>query len=136
MTTLQRLLAALIVLVALGSAAAYVATYLTLTDEAPLGVRAVWLMAELPFFLSVLLMAVIHRLWHGNLKKFRSQLDKMSTSGEAGMVVLEGKDELTRLAGSVNNIFSEQNETNKQLNIEKKELQIQLRVAETEKQHA
>ena len=80
MTTLQRLVVALIVLVALGSAAAYVATYLTLRDEAPFGVRAIWLMAALPFFLSVLLMVIIHRLWHGNLKKFRTQLDKMASN--------------------------------------------------------
>ena len=136
MTTLQRLVVALIVLVALGSAAAYVATYLTLRDEAPFGVRAIWLMAALPFFLSVLLMVIIHRLWHGNLKKFRTQLDKMASNGEAGMVVLAGKDELTRLAGSVNNILSDLDGDNKRVNIEKKELQIQLRVAETEKQHA
>jgi two-component system phosphate regulon sensor histidine kinase PhoR len=135
-TTLQRLLAALIVLVALGSATAYVATYLTLKDEAPMGVRAVWLMAALPFFSSILLMVIIHRIWHGNLRKFRAQLDRMAADKEAGLVVLDGKDELTALAGSVNNIFSELTEENQKLHIEKKELQIQLRVAETEKQHA
>jgi two-component system phosphate regulon sensor histidine kinase PhoR len=135
-STIQRLFTALVILVALGSAAAYVATYLTLHDEAPLGIRAVWLFAALPFFVSVLLLLIIARLWRGNLSKFRRQLDQMVDSGGQGMIVLDGKDELTRLADRLNQLITQLSGDNKKLNIEKKELQIQLRVAETEKQHA
>ncbi|MCK4602667.1 MAG: PAS domain-containing protein, partial [Phycisphaerae bacterium] len=92
------------------------------------------LIGVVAIFTAALLIVFRRRISH-TIGIIAGQLGTMVDSGQVGLVMVGGRDELIRIAKPLNELFTHVKKQLNQLRSENRELQIQFRVAAAEKQH-
>jgi len=134
-TTAKRLGLTTIALVSMGASAAYYATSMAMKGRWVLSSSLNYLVLALVAALTILMLLVFWRSVHRSMSEVSRQLDGMARSGEIGMVMVKGNNELTEVTGPLNKLLSGVQEEMESLLSEKRELQIQTRIASAEKHH-
>ena len=135
MTTAKRLGLASIVLICLGASAAYYATMMGLQGHGVPRAGLNYLVLGLVAALTILVLLLFWRSVHHAIRTIARQLESMAASGRAGLVMVEGVDELSQITRPLNEFLSTAREQIEQLRAENRELQIQARIAAAEKHH-
>ncbi len=134
MTTAKRLGLAGISLISLGAATAYYATMMALQGrERSNGFNYVLL--GLVAALTAVVLYVFWRSVGRSIRAIASQLDNMSRTGQIGLVMADGSDELTQITKPLNEFLTETRRKLDEVRSENRELQIQSRIAAAEKHH-
>ncbi len=133
MTLARRLIIVLILLTALGGSAAYYVTEMGLTGSEGQYRRLGWLVFGLMTFLSILMVVLIWRNLSRSLRNISDQLRSFEAVEEIGMIMVDEKDELAEMVGQFNRYLTTIKSRFDQKRIERKELEIQARVAEAER---
>lgn len=135
MTTAKRLGLASMVLICLGASAAYYGTAMALQGRGVLSRGLNYLVLALVAALTILVLLIFWRSVHRAIKTIAVQLESMATSGQVGLVMVEGADELSQITRPLNEFLSTAKEQIEELRSENRELQIQARIAAAEKHH-
>ncbi len=133
MTTVRRLGLASVALVSLGASAAYYAT--TVAREAPVGTGGLNIVV---LGLIAVLTGVLVLFWRSVNRTVRSvgeQLENMRRSGQLGLVMTHGGEDLIQVTRPLNELLSTVKQQTDRLQSENRELQIQSRIAAAEKHH-
>ena len=136
MTTAKRLGLASVVLIVLGASAAYYATVMAVREGGVIRSGFNYLVLGLVAALAVLMLLLYWRSVHRAVAAISSQLETMSSSGQVGLVMAEGAQELTQITRPLNEFLSATKAQLEELRGENRELQIEARVASAEKHHA
>lgn len=135
MGTARRLILVLIVLIALASSTAYYATQMSLHGS-PVRERVMgWLAVGLMSSVCALLLVVIWRSLGKTVQLVRQQLGLLEGSGEVGLIMVDSHDELGLMVQEFNRYLTRIKSRLDQLKLQKRELDIQIRVADAEKRH-
>ena len=99
-----------------------------------------WLSILAPPVLAGLLVGVLivlahRRAYRKSVSKIASQIRLMTAREEVGLVMLEAGDEIGEIAGPINEYLSSAKQQVEGLQAENRELRIEARIAEAEKQH-
>jgi two-component system phosphate regulon sensor histidine kinase PhoR len=124
------------VLICLGASAAYYATMMALQGRGVLSSGLNYLVLGLVAALTVLVLLLFWRSVHRTIKTIGLQLEAMASSGQAGLVMVDGGAELSQITRPLNAFLSTAKEEIDQLRSENRELQIQARITAAEKHHA
>lgn len=135
MGTARRLILVLIVLIALASSTAYYATQMSLRNESIRERVMGWLAVGLTSSLGALLLVVIWRSLGKTVQIVRQQLVSLESSGEVGLIMVSSHDELGLMVQEFNRYLTRIKSRIEQLKLQKRELDIQIRVADAEKRH-
>ena len=135
MTTAKRLGLASMALMCLGASAAYFATMMAMQNADMPRTGFNYVLLGLVAGLTALVLLVFWRSMQRGIRKISSQLDSMSASGQIGLVMVDGAEELTQITRPLNNFLTAAKVQMEQLRCENRELQIQTRIAAAEKQH-
>lgn len=133
MALARRLLVVLILLTALGGSAAFYATEMGLTGSEEQVRLLGWLVFGVMTFLSILMVVLIWRSLSRSLRTISDQLRSFEAVEEIGMLMVDERDELAEMVGQVNRYLTTIKSRFDQKRIERKELEIQARVAEAER---
>jgi two-component system phosphate regulon sensor histidine kinase PhoR len=133
-TTAKRLGLASIVLITLGAAAAYYATELALKGRF-VGTGLNILVRGLVAALTALVLMVFWRSVHKAIRTIAMQLTSMARTGQIGLVMADGSEELTQITRPLNDFLTTVKTQMEHLRSENRELQIQTRIASAEKHH-
>ncbi len=136
MTTAKRLGLASMVLICLGASAAYYATMMALQGRGVLSSGLNYLVLGLIAALTVLVLLLFWRSVHRTIRTIGLQLESMASSGDAGLIMVDGVAELSQITRPLNAFLSTAKEQIDQLRSENRELQIQARITAAEKHHA
>ncbi|MDY7009246.1 MAG: ATP-binding protein [Planctomycetota bacterium] len=135
MTTAKRVGLASVVLISLGASAAYYATTMALrgyqVHTRTLGYLVLGLIAAL----TCLILVVFWRNVHRTVSSIADQLEQMADKRRIGLLMVNGSDELAQITGPLNHLLAVIRDEFGRLRSEKRELQIQSRIAGAEKQH-
>ncbi len=123
------------VLICLGASAAYYGTAMALQGRGVLSRGLNYLVLALVAALTILVLLIFWRSVHRAIKTIAVQLESMATSGQVGLVMVEGADELSQITRPLNEFLSTAKEQIEELRSENRELQIQARIAAAEKHH-
>jgi len=134
-TTARRLGLATIVLVCVGAGAAYYATAMAMRGHGILTPGLNYLVLALVAALTILVLVVFWRSVHRAVAMVAGQLEEMTRSGEIGLVMVHGSNELATITRPLNNLLTGIREEAETLRGENRELQIQTRIASAEKHH-
>jgi two-component system, OmpR family, phosphate regulon sensor histidine kinase PhoR len=134
-TTSKRLGLTTIALVSMGASAAYYATSMAMKQGFALSSSLNYLVLALVAALTILMLLVFWRSVHRAISEVSRQLTEMSQSGDIGMVMVRGGNELSEVTGPLNKLLTGVEEEVESLRSEKRELQIQTRIASAEKHH-
>ncbi|MDD4888517.1 MAG: ATP-binding protein [Phycisphaerae bacterium] len=135
MGTARRLILVLIVLIALASSTAYYATQMSLRDGAVRERVMGWLAVGLMSSVCALVLIVIWRSLGKTVQIVRHQLLTLEGSGEVGLIMVDSHDELGQMVQEFNRYLTRIKSRIEQLKLQKRELDIQIRVADAEKRH-
>ena len=135
MGTARRLILILIVLIALASSTAYYATQMSLRDGSIRERVMGWLAVGLTSSVCALVLVVIWRSLGKTVQIVRQQLTSLEGSGEVGLIMVESHDELGQMVQDFNRYLTRIKSRVDQLKLQKRELDIQIRVADAEKRH-
>ena len=134
-TTATRLVSISAVLITVGAAAAYYGTSMALSGRGlPEGANC--LVFALVAALTVLVLMIFWRHVHRDIRSIATQLDNMARTGNIGLVMANGSDELRGVIQPLNRFLTAWRGQIEQLQADNRELQIQSRVADAEKHHA
>ena len=134
MTSAKRLVCATLSLVSLGSAGAYYATTMAMQGRRPIyGMN--YLVLGMVAALTILILVVFWRQMHRSIAHVASQLDSMAQDGRIGLVMAGGAQELEGVIQPLNRFLTRCQSQIEQLRADNRELQIQTRIADAEKQH-
>jgi len=131
--TAKRLGLVSIALISLGASVAYYATMMAIQGYVVPRKELNYLVLGLVVALAALVLTVFWRAMHRAGGALAAQLDRMREEGQVGLVMVQGTDELARVADSVNQLLASVKKQIEQLRVENRELQIQTRIAATEK---
>jgi len=134
-TTAKRVGLASVALISLGASAAYYATMMGMRGYR---VNTGWLdylVLGLVAALTSLLLLVFWRNVHRTVHSIADQMDHMADTGEVGLVLVDGGDELGAITQPLNRFLTKVKEQAEQLQADNRELQIQSRIAGAEKKH-
>ncbi len=135
MATARRLILVLIVLIALASSTAYYATQMSLRSY-PVRERVMgWLAVGLTSSVCALVVVVIWRSLGRTVQLVRSQLAALECSGEVGLVMVDSHDELGLMVQEFNRYLTRIKSRIEQFKLQKRELDIQIHVADAENRH-
>jgi len=134
-TTAKRLGLTTIVLVSLGAGAAYYATMMAMQGHIVPQTGFNFLVLGLVASLTVLVLLVFWRSVHRAINGISSQLEEMAKSGQVGLVMVEGTEELAKITRPLNEFLTTIRNRTEKLRGENRELQIQSRIAAAEKHH-
>jgi len=123
------------VLISLGASAAYYATMMAMQGYAVQRTGFNYLVLGLVAALTVLVLLVFWRSVHKAIRTVAAQLEAMSCSGQVGLVMVDGVEELHQITRPLNEFLTRLKTQTDQLRSENRELQIQSRIAAAEKQH-
>ncbi|MGC9455160.1 MAG: sensor histidine kinase [Phycisphaerae bacterium] len=135
MTIAKRLGLATIVLVALGVSSAYYVTVMALRARNDLPAGYTYVVLGLIAGATVLVMVMF---WHGigrAMRRIVDQLGTMTRSRQVGLVMAEGTEELQCVVRALNELLTTLNGEMDRLRADKRELEIQARIAAAEKHH-
>ena len=135
MTTARRLRLATIALVCVGAGAAYYATAMAMRGRGVLTPGLNYLVLVLVAALTILILVVFWRSVHRAVAMVTGQLEEMARSGEIGLVMVRGSNELATITRPLNNLLTGIREEVETLRGENRELQIQTRISSAEKHH-
>lgn len=135
MTTAKRLGLAGIFLISLGASAAYYATMMAMQGRmgAPSGFNYIVLGGVAA--LTAVVLFVFWRSINRSARTIATQLDNMTRSGQIGMVMADGGDDLDQVTRPLNEFLTGTRRQLDELRAENRELQIQSRIASAEKHH-
>jgi len=133
LTTAKRLGLTTIALVSMGASAAYYATSMAMKGYA-LSSGLNYLVLALVAALTILMLLVFWRSMHRSMSEVSRQLTEMARTGQVGMVMVRS-DELSPITNPLNKLLTGVEEEVESLRSEKRELQIQSRIAAAEKHH-
>ncbi|MBT3202016.1 MAG: PAS domain S-box protein, partial [Phycisphaerales bacterium] len=133
MTTAKRLGLTTSALVLMGASAAYYATSMAMKGHGVLSSGLNYLVLALVAALTILMLLVFWRSIHLAINSVSGQLGEMAETGEIGMVMIKGSNELTEITSPLNKLLSSMQDQMESLHSEKRELQIQTRIASAEK---
>ncbi|MDY6913930.1 MAG: ATP-binding protein [Planctomycetota bacterium] len=136
MTTAKRLGVATIALISLGASAAYYATMMAMRGYAMPRMGLNYLVLTLVAALTALVLLVFWRSMHRSVKTITSQLNNMSKTGQIGLVMTEGTEELSQITKPLNEFLTTMRLQIDNLRSENRELQIQSQISSAEKHHA
>jgi two-component system phosphate regulon sensor histidine kinase PhoR len=125
----------LIVLIALASSTAYYATQMSLGDGSVCGRVMGWLAVGLTSSVCALLLVVIWRSLGKAVQLVRQQLVGLEGSGDVGLIMVESHDEIGLMVADFNRYLTRIKSRVEHLKLQKRELDIQIRVADAEKRH-
>jgi len=134
-TTAKRIGLTTIALVLMGASAAYYATMMAIKGHGVLSPGVNYLVLALIAALTILMLLVFWRGVHRAMSEVSRQISEMARSGEVGMVMVRGNNELNEVTGPLNKLLTGIQEEVESLRSEKRELQIQSRIASAEKHH-
>jgi len=134
-TTAKRLGLASIALISLGASAAYYATMMVMQGRDVPRSGLGYLVLGLVVALATLVLLVFWRSIYRAIRIIASQLDHMAKTGQIGLVMTDGTDELSRITKPLNEFLTFAKAQVEQLQSENRELQIQSRIAAAEKNH-
>ncbi len=123
------------VLICVGASAAYYGTMMALRGGGVLSSGLNYLVLGLVAALTVLMLLIFWRSVHRAIRTIAVQLECMASSGQAGLVMVDGSDELSQITRPLNEFLSTAKEQIEELRSENRELQIQVRIAAAEKHH-
>lgn len=129
----RRLILVLVVLTALGGSAAYFTTEMGLTGSAQHDRNLGWIVFALMAGLSILLAVLIWQNLSSSFRKIRQQLNQFKDEEEIGLIMIDERDELADLVACINQYLTGIKSRLQEHRIQKKELEIQARVAEAER---
>jgi two-component system, OmpR family, phosphate regulon sensor histidine kinase PhoR len=133
LTTAKRLGLTTSALVLMGASAAYYATSMAMKGHGVLSSGLNYLVLALVAALTILMLLVFWRSIHLAINSVSGQLGEMAETGEIGMVMIKGSNELTEITSPLNKLLSSMQDQMESLHSEKRELQIQTRIASAEK---
>ena len=132
-TTAKRVGLASVVLISLGASAAYYAAAMTVrgyeVHTRTLGYLVLGLIAAL----TCLILVVFWRNVHRTVNSIAVQLEQMADKRQVGLMIVDGNDELAQITGPLNRFMTVMGDEFAQVQAEKRELQIQSRLAGAEK---
>ncbi|MCD6365137.1 MAG: PAS domain-containing protein, partial [Planctomycetes bacterium] len=135
-TTAKRLGLASMVLVSLGvGAATYYVALLIVGDKSVSPAELSYLVLMLLVSLTAMILIVFWRGVHRASRTIGSQLANMARSGEVGLVMNEGAEELNHISRPLNELLASVKDKLEALRAENRELEIQSRIAAAEKSH-
>jgi len=129
----RRLILVLAVLTALGGSVAYFTTEMGLTGSAQHARNLGWIVFALMTGLSILLALLIWQSLSSSFRKIRQQLNQFKSEGEIGLIMIDERDELANLVACINEYLTGIKSCLQEHRIQKKELEVQARVAEAER---
>ena len=135
MTSAKRLGLASVALISLGASAAYYATMLALKSHSSLRRGLDVLVFLLVAALTVLVLLVFWRSLHQGIRAIAHQLEQMTRTGQVGLLMAEGAEELSLITRPINSFLTATRRRIDELQNENRELEIQARIAAAEKNH-
>ena len=135
MTTARRLGLTTLVLITLGSAAAYYVTVMAMQGVVRPGRGTNYLVFALVAALTALVLLVFWRGLHRAIASVSGQLQNMGRNGQIGLVMADKASELDAITRPLNELLGTAKTQMEELRSENRELQIQCRIAAAEKQH-
>ncbi len=135
MTIAKRLGLATIVLIALGVTSAYYVTMMALQTRSGPVTSFVFIVLGLLAVATVLVMFVF---WHGigrAMNRISGQLHHMTRTRQLGLVMTDGAQELQHVVRPLNELLTMLNGEMDRLRADRRELEIQSRIASAEKHH-
>ena len=129
----RRLILVLVVLTALGGSAAYFTTEMGLTGSAHPTQHLGRIVFALITGLSILLAVLIWQNLSSSYRKIRQQLHQFEAEEKIGLIMIDERDELSDLVACINQYLTGIKSRLQEHRIQKKELEIQARVAEAER---
>lgn len=135
MTIAKRLGLATVVLVALGVSSAYYVTAVALRAGVVSSTGYTYLVLGLVAGATVLVMVMFWRGVGRAMRRIVEQLNTMTRSRQVGLVMAEGTEELQYVVRSLNELLTTLNNEMSRLQSDKRELEIQSRIAAAEKHH-
>ena len=106
MTTARRLGVATIALISLGASAAYYATMMAMQGFTVPRSGMSYLVAALVAAMTLLLLLVFWRTIHRSIRMVSAQLEKMSKTGQIGLVMSPGAEELAQVTKPLNELLT------------------------------
>ena len=134
MTAIKRLSIVSIVTLVLGTGAAYYATVL-LMHAFGLPASVNYLVLAVVAALASLMLVGFRRTIQRSAASIVTQLESMARSGQIGLVMVEGGNELSQITKPLNEFLSATKSQIDRIRSESRELQIQSRIASAEKSH-
>lgn len=123
------------VLISLGASAAYYATAMAVrgyeVHTRTLGYLVLGLIAAL----TCLILVVFWRNVHRTVSSIATQLEQMADKRQVGLLMIDNSDELAQITGPLNHLLAVIRDEFGRIRAEKRELQIQSRIAGAEKKH-
>ena len=135
MTTAKRLGWASVVLAVVGAAAAFYSATMSLDGRAIPTSNLQYILIGAVAVLTAVVLTAFRKGIGRTIGTIAGQLGTMINSGQVGLVMADGRDELVRIATPLNELLTHVKKQLDQLRSENRELQIQFRVAAAEKQH-
>ncbi len=135
MTTAKRLGLASFALISLGASAAYYATTMVMKGYSVPRRGLDCLVFGLVAALTVLVLLVFWRSVHRTVRSISVQLSRMVRTGDIGLVMADGAEELRAITRPLNEFLTTMKRRMDDLRAENRELQIQARIAAAEKRH-
>jgi len=134
-TIAKRLGLAGFALICLGASAAYYATAMAMKGYSVPGRELDVLVFGLVAALTVLVLVVFWRSVHRTVRSITEQLGQMVRSGEVGLLMADGAEELRAITRPLNEFLTRMKRQMDELRAENRELRIQARIAAAEKRH-
>jgi len=119
----------------MGASAAYYATSMAMKGRGVMSSGVNYLVLALVAALTILMLLVFWRSIHRGISNISRQLTEMARTGETGLVMVRGNNELTEMTVPLNKLLTTVGEEVESLRSEKRELQIQTRITSAEKHH-
>jgi len=119
----------------MGASAAYYATMMAMKGRGVLSSGVNYLVLALIAALTILMLLVFWRSVHKAMAEVSRQISDMARSGDVGMVMVRGNNELSEVTVPLNKLLTGIQEEVESLRSEKRELQIQSRITSAEKHH-
>lgn len=135
MTTAKRLGLAGVALISLGASSAYFATMMAMQGNIIPQTGFSYVVLGVVAALTAVVLLVFYRSVNRSITDIGSQLASMTKSGQIGLVMTEGGDELVQISGPLNEFLTVTKQQIDHLRTENRELQIQSRISEAEKHH-
>jgi len=122
-------------LISLGASGAYFATMMAMKGNLVPRAGYNYLILGLVAGLAAIVLLVFYRSINRSVQTIGSQLSNMTKSGQIGLVMADGGDELIQISKPLNEFLTVTRLQVDQLRAENRELQIQSRIAAAEKHH-
>jgi len=132
-TTAKRLGLVSVVLISVGASAAYYATSMAMHSHGAIQSGFNYLVLGLVAALAVLMLLLYWRSVHRAVAMVSAQLETMGRTGQIGLVMSAGAQELTSITRPLNEFLTGVKDQLERLRTENRELQIQTRIASAEK---